>query len=104
MSTAKRRQSNDSIENRIIFEDAAALRPDSGKNIAYAGVVNNPAHKYMDSMKKFDSQMWNDNKCLYYGRHITNKQHGIFTHKAYINPRPHTRGDGIAVVDIIDRE
>lgn len=53
--------SNEGFNEDIKFDEVATIRKDGGKNIAYAGFVNDsgPKPKYLESMQKFCGPMWN---------------------------------------------
>lgn len=57
------------IEKSISFEDAMTVRPDGGRNICYASVLNSDVASpvYMQSMKSWCGPMWNasDNYTLW---------------------------------------
>lgn len=51
------------MEHTISFDEVATIRPDGGKNIAYAGfdIVEGPRQKYFESMLKWCGPCWNAN-------------------------------------------
>ena len=51
------------MDNSISFDEVATVRPDGGKNIAYAGfdIPDSPKQKYFDSMLKWYGPCWNAN-------------------------------------------
>ena len=52
------------MDHKISFDQVATLRPDGGKNIAYASFehVDRPAQKYYDSLLNWHGPCWNANE------------------------------------------
>ena len=51
------------IDHKVSFDEVATIRPDGGKNIAYAGFehIDSPKQKYFDSLLEWHGPCWNAN-------------------------------------------